>query len=73
MPDTGKSLALACCGDVVLSSGKSAALQLLEESDQLLKLLRLRDVSLHLILKKTSLKRQSLLEVLLDLFDQREN
>ena len=54
---------------------KSAALQLLESfPDQLLKLLRLRDVSLHLLLSKTGLKRHNLLEILClgDLFDERE-
>ena len=55
---------------------RSAALQLLDSfPDQLLKLLRLRGVSLRLVLSKTGLKCQSLLEILClgDLFDQREN
>src|SRR5271157_4680918 len=42
---------------------RSAAWQLLESfSDQLLKLLRLRGVSLHLVLSKLRLKHQNVLE-----------
>ena len=54
----------------------SAAWQLLESfSDQLLKLLRLRGVSLHLVLSKLRLKHQNVLEGLCvaDLAGEREN
>src|SRR5271157_1952466 len=54
---------------------KSAAWQLLESfSDQLLKLLRLRGVSLHLVLSKLRLKHQNVLEGLCvaDLAGERE-
>jgi hypothetical protein len=53
----------------------SALLQLLESfPDQPLKFLRLSGVILHLLLSKTGLKCQNLLEILClgDLFDQRE-
>ena len=72
----GRSQGLGRCGDVVLSSGRRAALQLLKSfSDQLLKLLHLRGVSLHLVLRKLRLKCQSLLEILClgDLVGEREN
>ena len=52
---------------------KSALLELLESfPDQLLNLLRLPGVSLHLLLSKTGLKSENVLEILClaDLFDQ---
>ena len=55
---------------------KSAVLELLESfPDQLLKLLRLRGVSLHLVLSKLRLKHQNVLEGLCvaDLAGEREN
>ena len=55
---------------------KSAVLEVLESfSDQLLKLLRLRGVSLHLVLSKLRLKHQNVLEGLCvaDLAGEREN
>ena len=59
-----------------LFSVKSAAWQLLESfSDQLLKLLRLRGVSLHLVLSKLRLKHQNILDGLCvaNLAGEREN